>query len=109
MIELQAPVHAETKKPIHKYYVHQEGDAVQGEKEQTKDKYRADKTTLNKTIIDNYEYKEEWHKYGKDKAQWRKRKRNWKENNACAYYLVLLHCGPGLTTELMNHSTWVAG
>ena len=48
MLELQAPVHIEPKKPIRKYYVHQEGDAVQGKKEQTEDKYRADKTTVGR-------------------------------------------------------------
>ena len=59
--------------------------------------------------MDDYEYKEAWHEYGKDKEQWKKRQRNWTENNARAYHLVLLHCPPGLIAELQNHSTWIAG
>ena len=45
---------------------------MQGEREQTEDKYRADKTTPNETVIDDHEYKDEWHEYGKDKKQWKK-------------------------------------
>ena len=100
MVELQAPIHAEPQKPIRNYYVHQEGDAAQGVRAQTTDKYRVDGTTPNKAFMDDYEYKETWHEYGKDKEQWKKRQRNWTENNARAYHLVLLSCPPGLTAEL---------
>ena len=109
MVELKAPVHTKPPKPIRKHYVHQEGDAVPGERAQTTDKYRADGITPNETIIDEYEFKEAWNEYGKDKEQWKKRQRDWTENNARAYHLVLLHCPPGLITELQNHSTWIAG
>ena len=55
MVELKAPVHAEPQKPIRKYYVHQEGDATQGVRAQTTDKYRVDRTTPNKAVIVDYE------------------------------------------------------
>ena len=54
MVELKAPVHAEPLKPICKYYVHQEDDAVPGERVQTTNRFRADGTTLNEEVIDKY-------------------------------------------------------
>ena len=76
MVELKAPVHTEPPKQIRRYYVHQEGDAVPCKRAQTTDKYRADGTTPNKAFIDNCKYKEAWHEYGKDKEQWKRRKRD---------------------------------
>ena len=43
------------------------------------------------------------------KAEWKKQTRNWVENSARVYHLVLLHCPPGLIAELQNHSKWIAG
>ena len=50
-----------------------------------------------------------WTEYGKDKEQWKRRQREWKENNARTYHLVLLHCSRFLKAEFMNHSKWVKG
>ena len=67
---------------------------------QTKTKYHADGTTENVPVVDDYEYKEEWHEYRKDTEQFKRRERDWKENNARVYHLVLLHCGSALKADL---------
>ena len=109
MVELQAPFHAEPKKPVRKYYETQEGDAIGTKRVETEDKYQTGKTTPNETVIDDYEFKKLWYEYGKDMEQWKRSVREWQDNNARAYHLVLLHCGPCLTAELMNPSSWLAG
>ena len=109
MLELQAPVHVEPEKPTRSYYVFREPGGAVPVPPETTDVFRADGTTPNVPVVDDYEYKEKWHEYGKDKEQYKRRQRDWTENNARVYHLVLLHCGPALTADLMNHSTWLAG
>ena len=41
--------------------------------------------------------------------EYRKYMKDWAENSARIYHLVLLHCPPGLIAELQNHSRWIYG
>ena len=78
MVELQAPIHTEPTKPVRKYYVHQAGVVVprlEREQTETADGTVDDKTTPNEPVIDDYEYKELWHEYEKDKEQWKRGER----------------------------------
>ena len=41
--------------------------------------------------------------------EYKKYMKDWAENSARVYHLVLLHCPPGLIAELQNHSNWIDG
>ena len=41
--------------------------------------------------------------------EYKKDKKDWAENSARIYHLVLIHCPPVLIAELQNHSRWIDG
>ena len=46
--------------------------------------------------------------FASEKIEWKKQTRDWTENSARVYHLVLLHCPRGLIAELQNNSKWIA-
>ena len=110
MGDLRAPVYDEPTKPLRKYYVHLEAsETMPATRAQTTSKFHTDQRTENILVDDEFDWKLELAEYATDKAEWKKQTRNWVENSARVYHLVLLHCPPGLIAELQNHSKWIAG
>ena len=100
MNELRAPVYDEPTKPLRKY--HRPG--VDGAAATvTTEMYAADRSK-HLPVNDDFEWKLELAQYASKEMEWQKKKRDWTENSARTYHLVLLHCSPGLVAQLKNHS-----
>ena len=65
--------------------------------------------TLNVPVKDELDWKLELAEYTADKMEYKKDMKDWVENSARIYHLVLLHCPPGLIAELQNHLRWMDG
>ena len=110
IVKLLAPVFTEPTKPVRKYYVHLERDAVMlTPKVQTTQRIHTDQVTINFPVDDELDWKLELAEYTANKMKYKKYMKDWAENSARIYHLVLLHCPPGLIAELQNHSKWIDG
>ena len=110
MGELLDPVFMEPTEPVRRYYVHLERDAVVPiPRDQTTQQIHTDQVKLNVPVEDELDWKLELAEYTADKMEYRKDMKDWAENSARIYHLVLLHCPPGLIAELQNHSRWIDG
>ena len=69
--------------------------------------YAADKSK-HLPVDDDFEWRLELGEYASAKLEWPKKTRDWTENSARNYHLVLLHCSPGLVAHLKNHMQWLA-
>ena len=108
MGELLAPVFTEPTKPVRKYYVHLERDAVvPTPRDQTTQQMNTDQVTLNVPAEDKLDWKLYLAEYTADKMEYKKDVKDWAENSARIYHLVLLHCHPGLIAELQTFSKWI--
>ena len=108
MGELLDPVFTEPTEPVRRYYVHLERDAVVPiPRDQTTQRMHTDQVTLNVPVDDELDWKLELAKYTADNMEYRKDMKDWAENSARIYHLVLLHCPPGLIAEIQNHSRWI--
>ena len=108
MGELLAPVFTEPTKPVRKYYVLLERDAVVSiPKDQTTQWMHTNQVTLNVLVEDKLNWKLDLAEYTTNKMEYKKGMKDWAENSARIYHLVLLHCHPGLIAELQNHSRWI--
>ena len=68
-----------------------------------------DQVTLNVPVKDELDWNLELEEYTANNMEYKKDMKDWAENCARIYYLVLLHCPPGLIAELQNHSRWIDG
>ena len=110
MGKLLAPVFTEPTKPVRKYYVHLERDAVVPiPRVQTTQRMHTDQVTLNVPVEDELNWKLELADYTADKMEYKKYMKDWAETSAQIYHLVLLYCPPGLIAGLQNHSRWIDG
>ena len=110
MRELLAPVFTEPTKPVQRYYVHLERDAVLPIlRDQTTQRVHTNQVTLNVPVQDELDWNLELAEYTSDKVEYRKDMKDWAENSARIYHLVLLHCPPGMIAEIQNHSRWIDG
>ena len=79
-------------KPVRRYYVHLERDAVVPiPRDQTTQWMHIDQVTLNVPVEDELDWKLELVEYTADKMEYRKDMKYWAENSARIYHLVLLH------------------
>ena len=110
MGELLDPVFTEPTKPVRRYYVHLERDAVVPiPRDKTTLWMHTDQVILNVPVEDELDWKLELAEYTANNMEYRKDKKDWAENSAWIYHLVLLHYPPGLVAELQNHSRWIDG
>ena len=65
--------------------------------------------TLHVPVKDELDWKLELAEYTAENMEYRKEMKDWAENCARIYHLVMLHCSPGLIAELQNHSRWIDG
>ena len=108
MSELLALVFTEPTKPIRKYYAQLERDAVVPiPGVQTTQRMHTNQVTLNVPVEDELGWKLELEEYTANKTEYKKDMKEWAENSARVYHLVLLHFPPGLIAELQNHSKWI--
>ena len=68
-----------------------------------------DQVTLNVPVKDELNWNLELADYTANNMEYRKDMKDWAENSARIYHLVLLHCPPGLIADLQNHSRWIDG
>ena len=108
MGELLAPVFTEPTKLVRKYFVHLKRDAVvPTPRDQTTQRMHTDPVTLNVPVEDELNWKLDLAEYTAYNMEYKKDVKDWAENSAQIYHLVLLHCPPGLIAELQNHSKWI--
>ena len=108
MGELLAPVFTEPTKPVQKYYVHLERDAVvPTPRVQATQRMHTAQVNLNVPVDDELDWKLELAEYTSEKMEYKKDMKDWA--GARIYHLVLLHCPPGFIAELQNHSKWING
>ena len=92
MGELLAPVFTEPTKPVRKYYVHLERDAVMPTpRDQMTQRMHTHQVTLNVPVEDELDWKLELAEYTSDKMEYKKDVKDWVGNSARIYHLVLLH------------------
>ena len=104
MDELLDPVFTEPTKPVRRYYVYIERDAVVLiPRDHTTLRMHTNQVNLNVPVEDELDWKLELKEYTAVNMEYRKYKKDWAENSARIYHLVLLHCPPGLIAELQNH------
>ena len=102
------PVFTDPTKLVQRYYVHLERDTVVPIlRDQTTQRMHTDQVTLNVPVEDELDWNQELAEYTADKMEYRTDMKDWAENSARIYHLVLLHFPPGLIAELQNHSRWI--
>ena len=90
--------------------MHLERDAaVPIPRDQTTQRMHTDQVTLNVPVEDELDCKLDLAEDTADKMEYRKEMKDWAENSAWIYHLVLLHYPPGLILELQNQSRWIDG
>ena len=101
MGELLTPVFTEPMKPARKYYVHLERDAVvPTPRVQMTQRMHTNQVTLNVQVEDEIDWKLKLAEYTAKNMEYKKDMKDWAENSARIYHLVLLHCPPGLIAIL---------
>ena len=69
-------------------------------RDQTTLQMHTNQVTLNVPVEDELDWNLELAEYTANKMEYRKDKKDWAENSARIYHLVLLHCPPDLIAEL---------
>ena len=90
--------------------MHLEQDAVVPiPRDQTTQRMHTDQVTLNVPVKDELDWKLELAEYTTDNMEYRKDMKDWAENSARIYHLVLINCPPDLIADIQNHSRWIDG
>ena len=90
MGELQAPVYDEATTTLRQYYVHVEvGETMPASRAQTTSRFHTDQRTENIPVDDEFDWKLELVEFASEMIEWKKQTRDWTENSARVYHLVL--------------------